>query len=236
MIPSRRPAGRPRPAFRPVKPWGWAMAGAIPAVILGLAAAFLAGCGHHEEHSTLMERIRAAESQPDSAARNPGEELSNLYARLETVAWWDSARGDTVRFPDRRLSLRHFPCSGCHSVPGAQGAPGPASGDRRAHFGLVLDHAPAGMMTCATCHGQGMGKDALTTLAGAPVGFEVSFQVCAQCHFQQARDVLGGAHGKRLHGWQGPRVIQNCAGCHDPHSPAMPRRWPAATETRKEAP
>ena len=36
----------------------------------------------------------------------------------------------------------------------------------------------------------------------------------------------GGAHGKRLDGWQGRRVLMGCADCHDPHRPALETRIP----------
>lgn len=207
-----------------------------------LAMILIPGCGGHEEHESLLKRIRASESGADSGLESgadsgidsgtavvaPGEALIRLYKQVRTVPYLDSARGDTVYFQDRRPQIKQFPCSECHA------GQGPIKGDRRAHFGLTLSHAKATVMACATCHGDNMKINRLASLRGESVPFEFSFQVCSQCHFQQARDVLGGAHGKRLLGWQGPRIIQNCTGCHNPHSPALPKRWPATTETRTE--
>lgn len=191
------------------------------------ALSLLQACRGHEEHEPLLKRLRADTAAFDSSATVPGAALADLYGQVRKVSHWDSARGDTLWFQDRRPEIRQYPCAECHA------AQGPAKGDRRAHFGLDLVHADPSVMECATCHGDGMKSNSLATLAGKPVPFELSFQVCSQCHFQQARDVIGGAHGKRLLGWQGPRIIQNCAACHNPHAPALPSRWPSAAETRR---
>lgn len=174
-----------------------------------------------------MDRIRAASASPDSAALTPGTDVQRFYEQLETVAFreGEGVTGDTFRVVDRRPSIRRFPCSECHAVQG------PPKGDRRAHFGIVLDHAPTAVMNCATCHGEAMAKDSLASLAGGRFAFELPHRLCAQCHFEQARDFLGGAHGKRVHGWQGTRVLQSCTACHDPHAPALPKRWPSTMQT-----
>ena len=44
----------------------------------------------------------------------------------------------------------------------------------------------------------------------------------------------GGAHGKRLDGWQGRRVVMGCADCHDPHRPASSRASPSARRTSSD--
>jgi hypothetical protein len=49
-----------------------------------------------------------------------------------------------------------------------------------------------------------------------------SYQLCAECHFREVEAWAAGAHGKRLDGWQGRRVVMACADCHDPHGPAVP--------------
>lgn len=206
-------------------------------VVTGMAALLivflLTGCSDHKDHESLLKRIRSETSHQDSShhdssASTPSAALTHLYNQVRKVSYWDSTRNDTVFFQDRRPSIKQFPCAECHA------GHGKVKGDRRAHFGLGLRHADSTVMSCATCHGDGMKANTLVTLGGKSVPFEYSFQVCSQCHFQQARDVLGGAHGKRLLGWQGPRIIQNCAACHNPHAPALPSRWPATTETRGE--
>jgi hypothetical protein len=184
------------------------------------------GCGRHEEKHGLMERIRSASVRPDSAALTPGVDVRRFYDQLETVSFREGEGGDTFHVLDRRPSIRRFPCSECHAT---QGSP---AGDRRAHFGIVLDHAPAAVMNCATCHGSAMAADSLALMGGGRMAFELSHRLCAQCHFEQARDFLGGAHGKRVHGWQGRRVLQSCVSCHDPHAPALPKRFPSTMNTQ----
>ena len=69
--------------------------------------------------------------------------------------------------------------------------------------------------------------ESLRTLNGQAVAFDHAYQVCAQCHSSQAKDWAGGAHGKRLGGWAPPRVVASCTACHDPHRPALDKRWPS---------
>ena len=66
----------------------------------------------------------------------------------------------------------------------------------------------------------------LQTLAGQPVSFDQAYLVCGQCHFNRQKDWFYGGHGKRLHNWQGERVIYNCTFCHDPHDPTLKPRAP----------
>jgi hypothetical protein len=61
---------------------------------------------------------------------------------------------------------------------------------------------------------------------GEAVGLDQAYRLCAQCHFAQVDAWAGGAHGKRLDGWQGRRVVMSCADCHDPHRPVIPQRVP----------
>jgi nitrate/TMAO reductase-like tetraheme cytochrome c subunit len=55
----------------------------------------------------------------------------------------------------------------------------------------------------------------------------MSYQLCAQCHNSQVKDWVGGAHGKNLSGWKSARVSKLCVECHNPHSPALDKRWPS---------
>jgi hypothetical protein len=61
--------------------------------------------------------------------------------------------------------------------------------------------------------------------AGGTASRDHAYRLCAQCHFRQVESWAYGAHGKRLVGWRGRRVVMGCADCHDPHRPAtVPRR------------
>jgi predicted CXXCH cytochrome family protein len=108
---------------------------------------------------------------------------------------------------------------------------GGAGAPRRAHWDVTVEHAPAAVMNCLTCHAANPG-DALRTLRGTAVDFDHSYQVCAQCHARQADDWASGAHGKRAGGWAPPRVVLSCAQCHSPHDPRWDTRWPAVTGRR----
>lgn len=80
-------------------------------------------------------------------------------------------------------------------------------------------------MDCRSCH-DATDLGVLRLNDGTSVGFDHAYRVCAQCHFEQGRDWIGGAHGKRLAAWTGTRVILSCPACHNPHAPRIESRWP----------
>ena len=179
----------------------------------------LAGC--HEEHA----KLKVMQITEKATAKNPNAGLSTegYLADVERV--------EVTDFPDhpgffvvaRAATVKKSPCTVCHTVPIEQmrGAPGSA---KRAHWDVKLEHAPATIMTCGTCHAQ---NGTLRTLQGAPVDFDHSYRVCAQCHARQADDWAAGAHGKRTAGWAPPRVVMACVQCHNPHQPRWDTRLPA---------
>ena len=127
----------------------------------------------------------------------------------------------------RTPSLRQFPCASCHRPDGP--APRPARPDRpeRAHWRVVDAHGSASGFTCASCHDP-REPQRLRDVHGQEVAVDHSYRLCGACHFQQLSDWEGGAHGKRLAIWSGPRVVEPCTGCHDPHRPGVEVRTPAA--------
>ena len=126
----------------------------------------------------------------------------------------------------RTSQMKQYPCSACHLGPLA--APVDGEVDRREmHVDIPSDHASKETMSCRTCHDAG-GMDGLRLFDGTSVSFDHAYRLCAQCHFEQVTDWAGGAHGKRLAGWKGKRVVMNCAECHDPHAPGWDVRWPVA--------
>lgn len=128
----------------------------------------------------------------------------------------------------RQPELESFPCSTCHGeVPVKL-----ANKEQDAHWNIQLNHANTQVMNCASCHDLNK-PDELISLTGVSINFDHSYQVCAQCHSSQAKDWLGGAHGKRAIGWVEPRTIHNCVSCHDPHQPQIQSRWPARLNTAK---
>lgn len=113
----------------------------------------------------------------------------------------------------RTPHIGKFPCSTCH-----QSEPTGAT----MHVDIVLKHAET--MNCNTCHQDS--RDSLRLLDGSQVGFDRADKLCSQCHFQQGKDWAGGAHGKRVSGWNQAREILSCTACHDPHQPGFDQRFP----------
>lgn len=120
-------------------------------------------------------------------------------------------------------------CATCHNKPTGRSLP-IESADRRAHWDIILEHADPSQMMCKTCHGQIVSK-VPTMMSGDIVGFDHTYRLCGQCHFRELKDWSKGAHGKRLLGWSGPRIIRSCTGCHNPHSPRWAKRWPKTKTT-----
>jgi formate-dependent nitrite reductase cytochrome c552 subunit len=78
---------------------------------------------------------------------------------------------------------------------------------------------------CSTCHSAD-NVELLALKNGERATLDHTYRLCAQCHVAQAKSWAGGAHGKRLDGWQGQRVLMGCADCHDPHKPGIEPRTP----------
>lgn len=183
---------------------------------------------HQENISEKWARESLTPNEADTLF--DAAELENLYGHYKTISHWDDSKQDSIHIEDRRPHIQRFPCSQCHT------ASAKVLGERNAHFGIGLNHANANTMNCATCHGLKMDQDSLTSLTGKSIAFEKSFELCGQCHSRQLSDFVGGAHGKRLGGWGGTRIVRNCTGCHNPHDPNWKTRWPATSATRRGEP
>ncbi|MGH7677122.1 MAG: hypothetical protein ACRENU_01570 [Gemmatimonadaceae bacterium] len=142
----------------------------------------------------------------------PGAALSR---RFGTITLRTAAR---VRAPN----LGQYPCTSCHlgrrTVLAARRV-----GD--AHQNIKSVHPAQTGGACATCHSPA-DVELLALGSGERATLDHTYRLCAQCHFSQAQSWAGGAHGKRLDGWQGRRVLMGCADCHDPHRPAIESRIP----------
>ncbi len=154
------------------------------------------------------------------------EDPSSANARrFGTVTLRNSAR---VRSPD----LGQYPCTSCHLGRGT------ILRDQRiadAHQNIKPSHPQQTGATCATCHAP-ENVELLALKSGERATLDHAYRVCAQCHFSQAEAWAGGAHGKRLDGWQGRRVVMGCADCHDPHRPALESRVPFRAPQLKRPP
>lgn len=94
-----------------------------------------------------------------------------------------------------------------------------------AHQNIQPVHPEQTGAVCSTCHSAD-NVERLALAQGEQATLNQSYRLCAQCHFQQVETWAGGAHGKRLDGWQGRRVVMGCGDCHDPHKPAIGVRIP----------
>lgn len=122
----------------------------------------------------------------------------------------------------RAADLGQFPCTSCHLGRAIVLA------DERvkdAHQNIKAVHPVQTGGSCSTCHAAD-NVELLALKSGERATLDHTYRLCAQCHFSQAEAWAAGAHGKRLDGWQGRRVILGCADCHDPHKPAIEPRVP----------
>jgi len=124
-----------------------------------------------------------------------------------------------------------FPCSDCHDPDMLESDPAPRVLTEE-HGDLKLVHGGE-RFWCLTCH-HSDDRDKLTNLKGAPLSFDESPLLCGQCHYQQQREFVHGAHGKRLENWRGERKVIACTGCHNPHAPAIAPRRPWRPERVRE--
>jgi hypothetical protein len=130
----------------------------------------------------------------------------------------DLATALRLRSPD----LSQYPCTACHT--GAQLTPG-AARIHDAHPDITSRHPAETGAACRSCHAPA-DVELLTLQSGDVATLDHAYRLCAQCHFREADAWAAGAHGKRLDGWQGRRVVMNCTDCHDPHEPALEPRMP----------
>lgn len=82
---------------------------------------------------------------------------------------------------------------------------------------------------CYNCH-DSANLDQLLTRDGRRLKLTESIHLCASCHGPTYRDWEAGIHGRTSGYWNrqlGEATKQECASCHDPHSPAFPSRPPA---------
>ena len=136
-----------------------------------------------------------------------------VRTRYQGGIFWTESRKDKIE---------RFKCSQCHNNKPVS----VAQASEMAHGDIKLNHgAREKPLSCFTCHNK-QERDSLETEAGVKVDMDHSYRMCAQCHFRQSKDWVGGAHGKRVSYWSGKRVVQSCVSCHDPHSPRFKKRWP----------
>lgn len=190
---------------------------ALLALALGAAAC-------EEMHPRAGESHGAAspEAVAVQVAEPIVEDADRWTADIETVAVRVRAGEAEREFLVASRAHVAARCTQCHADGEVLEAAGPPA---RAHWEIARPHGGAEGLSCRSCH---LADDpARLVVPGAePVAIERAHRACATCHFQQVRDWAGGAHGKRLAAWAGPRVVEACTGCHDPHDPGFPVRLP----------
>lgn len=148
----------------------------------------------------------------------------SISAPPNTVPVKQRYQGGRFLTETRKNHISRFKCSQCHD---GNKEVTVSFAAEMAHGEIALDHGGKEKpLSCFTCHSEEK-RDYLVTEAGVQIDMDHSYQMCGQCHFRQKKDWVGGAHGKRITYWAGPRVVKNCTSCHDPHTPLFKKRWPS---------
>jgi hypothetical protein len=241
------------------RPWSYLLPLALAALLggyglLGLqsfrASAQMAPAGKGRA-SKDVKRTAAADKKdaqaPDSDEEgSPEQVLKRLMERREAVQG-RTLRGQTIadappfRATTREEHLEFFPCSDCHAD---QVTNRHVRKLTEEHEVLDFQHGGGRFWCYDACHNP-KDMDHLVSLHGEPIGFDESYKLCGQCHFQRQKDWYFGGHGKRagsfeiprevpaeaaeidfsdrekIGTWQGERVIHICTDCHDAHSPSI---------------
>lgn len=212
------------------------------AVVAGVAVALAAACSGEESSAPPGRSATAAsfetdDSLPSALLGIPVEEVQGrtgpggepFYVALRTAEGAEHLHraigretfrlGLRIRTPD----LVQYPCSSCHASEDVV-----VGGERdtaQVHHDIKPAHPSETGADCASCHAE----DDVARLrleAGGTASLDHAYQLCAQCHQPQVNSWAKGAHGKRLVGWRGRRVVMGCADCHSPHQPSTEERVP----------
>ena len=225
------------------------MSRAARAAMTFVAAAWItAGCSKTDLSARGHSLPGVDTSRPDSGLAAAGAIASGEPGALKTVSsapvhGWTGPGGQpfevTLRTPEREPGhsrrfgsvtletalrarpLDEYPCTSCHLGRKIVMA---AKRTADAHQDIRPAHPRQTGALCSTCHAADVEELALEN--GERATLNESYRLCAQCHFAQADAWAHGAHGKRLDGWQGRRVVMGCGDCHDPHEPALQARIP----------
>jgi formate-dependent nitrite reductase cytochrome c552 subunit len=219
------------------------------AVLCIAGTAIAAGCSAHDRVAREHSDRRADRVPRDSGSAAEARTATLQPGALKTVAsapvrgWTGPGNqpfevalrtsahqsGHARRFGSVTLQtalharpLEQYPCTSCHL-----GRKLVMAGKRAAdaHQDIRPVHPEQTGARCSTCHAS-EDVEQLTLESGERATLDATYRLCAQCHFRQTDAWAQGAHGKRLDGWQGRRVVMGCADCHDPHAPAVAQRIP----------
>jgi hypothetical protein len=175
---------------------------------------------------------------PVESWAGPGGRPFRVATRTSEEEAGHARRFGTITLPTalRTRPLGQYPCTSCHLARKV------AMVEKRAtdvHHNVQPVHPKQTGALCSTCHAAD-NVELLELETGDRATLDESYRLCAECHIAQVNAWAHGAHGKRLDGWQGQRVVMACPDCHDPHSPAVvpriPFRAPQIERTRGENP
>jgi hypothetical protein len=167
----------------------------------------------------LVEGRTGPGGRPFYVARRTASGAAHLSAQIGTETF---PLGLRVRDPE----LTQYPCASCHQGTDLVDDGGARDGEA-VHQNIQPVHPAETGAQCSTCHAY----DDVATLApqqGARASMDHVYRLCGQCHFSEVDSWAQGAHGKRLVGWAGRRVVMGCTDCHNPHEPATELRTPYA--------
>ena len=168
--------------------------------------------------------LKTVQTAPVELWRGPGGRPFEVALRTSELESGHTRRFGSITLPTalRTRALGEYPCTSCHLGRRVVMA------DKRiadAHQNIQPVHPEQTGALCSTCHAAD-NVELLALESGERATLDHGYRLCAQCHFAQVDAWADGAHGKRLDGWQGRRVLMGCADCHDPHQPALEPRIP----------
>lgn len=168
----------------------------------------------------------------------PGDRLFGVASRVAGAEAGHARRFGSVTLQTalRARPLGQHPCTSCHLGRKVVMEPQRVAD---AHQNIEPTHPERTGALCSTCHAAD-DVERLALESGERASLDETYRLCAQCHISQVNAWADGAHGKRLNGWQGRRVVMACPDCHDPHDPAVqpqiPFRAPRIERTRSQHP
>lgn len=181
-----------------------------------------------ETEDTLPSALTGVAIELVEGRTGPGGEPFYVALRTRTPIAYASRPfgGQTMPIGLRSNAefVSQYPCTSCH-LPGGRIRGRPAADEDAVHQNIRPVHPSETGAQCQTCHAAG-DPGRLLLARGGTAGLDHSYRTCAQCHSTQVESWAMGAHGKRLVGWRGRRVVMGCAECHDPHAPETELRLP----------
>lgn len=167
--------------------------------------------------------LAAVRSEAVVGRTGPGGQPFEVAIRTPDRAGHDRVIGrQTFPIALRSAEATDYPCGSCHRA--GQPVIQPERSED-AHRNVLPRHPDESGSHCITCHAPD-DVERLVLAGGERIPLGHAYRLCAQCHYDQVDSWAAGAHGKRVDGWRGRRVVLGCADCHDPHQPAVEPRIP----------